>query len=436
MLQRWRELIRPYYLRWIYFPVRPARRPSYFRDCWNYPNSPLTYASVPTGGAAPSFLFWPMADWHFRVQRTQHLATALARRGHQCYIVNPHLGRQYPGPFPFNRSPRLATLADNVYEVHVRLAAEPVYHHRLLSAIESQCVADALQPLAHPLPDGQGSVWDVQTGDRYGADPANDIVQIVMLPTWMDAAERLRNRFGWRIVYDCHDAIAGFPNMAPEIADAEPGAMQSADLVVFSSDLLEESAAGLRLPRQALIRNAAAFDHLRSADREQRSRPAAGYIGAIDEWFDIDWLASALKACPETPFRIAGAIYKPSLQNLSGAPNLRLLGEVPYAEVPRVLAEIDVGLIPFRCTELTRATNPIKLYEYFSHGIPVVASRLPEVERYRDLVYIADTADDFVTQLRNALNESPDDARRGRRIVVAKAESWDERANQLLDLLA
>jgi hypothetical protein len=101
-----------------------------------------------------------------------------------------------------------------------------------------------------------------------------------------------------------------------------------------------------------------------------------------------------------------------------------------------VLAGMDVGLIPFRRTELTRATNPIKLYEYFSHGIPVVAARLPEIERYRDLVYIADNADDFVAQIGNALNESRDDARRERRIEVAKTESWDARADQLLHLLA
>jgi glycosyltransferase involved in cell wall biosynthesis len=414
MLERWRELIRPYYLRWIYFPVHPARRPSYFRDCWTYPNAPLAERSVPAGGAAPSFLFWPMADWHFRVQRTQHLAMALARRGHRCYVVNPHLGRQFLRPFPFDSGPRLSTVADNIHELHVRLPAEPVYHHRLLGAAESDRIADALQPLSCE----------------------KDIVQIVMLPTWMDAAERLRTTFGWRIVYDCHDAIAGFPNMAREIADAETAAMQSANLVVFSSDFLQQNATGLRLPRQTLIRNAAASDHLRSAAREQRSRPAAGYIGAIDEWFDIDWLTSALKAFPETPFLIAGTIYNPRLQDLSDASNLRLLGEVPYREVPRVLAEIDVGLIPFRCTELTRATNPIKLYEYFSHGIPVVASRLPEIERYRDLVYIADHADDFVAQIGNALNEAPGDARREHRIQVAKAESWDARADQLLKLLA
>jgi hypothetical protein len=113
--------------------------------------------------------------------------------------------------------------------------------------------------------------------------------------------------------------------MAREIADAEPAAMQSADLVVFSSDYLQENAAILQLPRHALVRNAAAFDHLRSAAREQRSHPTLGYIGAIDEWFDIDWLASALKAFPQTPFLIAGTIYNPRLQSLSGAPNLRLL---------------------------------------------------------------------------------------------------------------
>ena len=82
------------------------------------------------------------------------------------------------------------------------------------------------------------------------------------------------------------------------------------------------------------------------------------------------------------------------------------------------------GLIPFKINELTLATNPIKLYEYFSLGMPVVSSRLPEVEQFRELVYIAADSAGFAEAFRDALRED-DPERRRRRREVARVESWE-----------
>jgi hypothetical protein len=64
--------------------------------------------------------------------------------------------------------------------------------------------------------------------------------------------------------------------------------------------------------------------------------------------------------------------------------------------LPAYAKVFDVGLIPFRLNELTRAVNPIKLREYMSAGLPVVSTALPEVLRYRDFVSIAENAGDFI----------------------------------------
>ena len=95
--------------------------------------------------------------------------------------------------------------------------------------------------------------------------------------------------------------------------------------------------------------------------------------------------------------------------------------------------EFDAALIPFRRNALTTAVNPIKLYEYFSCGLPVVSTRLPEVERYAGLVYLADNPADFAAQLAKAVTEDSVELRRSRHDAVL-GENWNVRAEQLRDI--
>jgi hypothetical protein len=83
-------------------------------------------------------------------------------------------------------------------------------------------------------------------------------------------------------------------------------------------------------------------------------------------------------------------------------------------------------MIPFRISPLTLATNPLKLYEYFACGHPVVSSPLPEVQEFNDLVYVANTPEQFVSQLEAAMDENDEPCAFGRRIV-AERESWTAR---------
>jgi hypothetical protein len=91
------------------------------------------------------------------------------------------------------------------------------------------------------------------------------------------------------------------------------------------------------------------------------------------------------------------------IRPIQGLANVHLLGRRPYAQLPDYARGLDVGMIPFRVNDLTRAVNPIKLREYLSAGLPVVSTPLPEVERYRQLVGIARDADEFVLACSRAM---------------------------------
>ena len=104
-----KEAVRPYYLRWLYFPLRPRQRPQWFLDCWRYPYRSISAARLsPAPSELPDLLFYPMTDWHARIQRTQHLVRAFAALGFRCIYVSPHLGREFERPRFLDKDHRLA----------------------------------------------------------------------------------------------------------------------------------------------------------------------------------------------------------------------------------------------------------------------------------------------------------------------------------------
>ncbi len=409
-----KEICRPYF-RWLYLTLFPDKKPRYFSECWRYPSYDLRSAppEVRESGDEPDLLFLPMNDWHTRIQRSQQLAMAFTQLGHRCVYFNPHLGYEYPAPYLARRASRLAVVGPRLLEFHTRLPREHVFHGRMPSDSESRRIAGAARELASAL------------GIRRA-------IQIVSLPIWLDTALALREAFGFPIVYDCHDHLSGFDNIAPDIVAAEPRLIAESDLVTCSSEPLAASIPEART-KALLLRNAVDADHFRRPAATPRdSGKVIGYVGALEGWFDVDAVRTAAEDHPEWKFAIVGRVDDPRIGGLAACPNVSLQGELPYNELPAFLARCDVAMIPFLRTDLTLATNPIKLYEYFSRGLPVVSTRLPEVEQYSDLVYLASNPREFSEQVARAVEEN-DPGRRGQRIAVAEQESWTARARQLLD---
>lgn len=414
-----RETVRPFYLRHIYFAFQPSRRPPEFVRCWQVPHEFQARQPAldipPPHASLPDVLFLPMTDWHHRLQRTQRLAIALGKLGRRCFLLNPHLGREYPAAPWRRRPPALAQLEDRVFEIHAPLSAEPVFHHRLLSPPESKTLADAIH-------------WALE---RAGARSL-DIV--FALPTWKDCALELRRRWQAVLAYDCHDWLAGFPNMAPAIAAEEPESLRAADAALFSaSSLMAEflQAQPELAARSFLLRNG--VPDWPPAPPGRPSEPVAGYIGALEDWFWTDGVAEAARTLPGVRFLLAGHAAAPVRQALAGLQNVEFAGEIPPERAPAMLRQFRIGLIPFQ-GPLGPYTDPLKIYEYFHHGLPAVTSPLPELDRFGPLVRQARTASGFARAVREALEEDDRSLEEARR-AEARAATWTRRGEQLHEIL-
>jgi glycosyltransferase involved in cell wall biosynthesis len=120
---------------------------------------------------------------------------------------------------------------------------------------------------------------------------------------------------------------------------------------------------------------------------------------------------------------------------LDGLKNVHFLGHKPYDVLPDYLRAFDVGLLPYKLNEQVINSNPKKLREYLAGGKPVVSARVKEVERYGDLVYIADDAQGFVDAVKRALEED-NAAAAAARAAAMEEESWTAKVERISSIVS
>lgn len=240
------------------------------------------------------------------------------------------------------------------------------------------------------------------------------------------------------VVYYCVDEFSEFAGYDRDATlAAERRLAEKANLVVTTSQALYDSKRDLN-DHVVLITHGVDYEHFvraRSADVcepddvARLPRPRLGFWGLIQDWVDIELLVHVARIRPDWSVVLIGEAAADVTQ-LDALPNVHLLGRRSYGELPPYARGFDVGLIPFRVNELTRAVNPIKLREYLSAGLPVVSTALPEVRRYGNWVLAAKSAEEFVLQCERAMVDMPADSIRARQQAM-EAETWEAKVKQL-----
>jgi teichuronic acid biosynthesis glycosyltransferase TuaH len=169
--------------------------------------------------------------------------------------------------------------------------------------------------------------------------------------------------------------------------------------------------------------------------------PIAGLIGQLTDRIDI----GLLEAVADTGLGLLLVgpredSWEPQRsQALLSRPNVQHAGPVPFDELPRWLARIDVGLTPYADTAFNRASFPLKTLEYLSAGLPVVSTDLPASRRLREQtsqILIAADPGSFAGAVFEAATvpEAQSPAAADARLAVARAHSWSARADSFAAL--
>ena len=248
------------------------------------------------------------------------------------------------------------------------------------------------------------------------------------------------------IIYDYVDDLGVFPGNPRRLASDHAVLLRDARLALATSECLFSDIKTAR-PDALLCPNGVDYEHFAQARNPQlpppedlaaliaEGKPLAGYVGALARWFDYTLLEKTASARPDWNFVLIGPDHDQTLpESCLSLPNVHWLGARPYQALPAYLRCFSAALIPFQLNPITHATSPLKLYEYMAAGKPVISTPIQEAARTPG-VLLAQDAGEFAEQLERARLLSLDADYLAQIDEVARQNTWERRAKQIIEAL-
>lgn len=156
------------------------------------------------------------------------------------------------------------------------------------------------------------------------------------------------------------------------------------------------------------------------------------YIGTVSHWFDFKTLGQLLDNHHSCELIIVGPVDCAFDKH----ERMIFLGSVDHNVIGSIMEISDVLIMPFIVTDLIRAVNPVKAYEYIASGKPVILSSYEETLVFKDYVYLYESAEEL-----NSLFDKIDQGLLTPKMDLltcvdfAKNNTWENRASQIYNAL-
>jgi len=246
------------------------------------------------------------------------------------------------------------------------------------------------------------------------------------------------------IVYDCLDKMDSFVKNNNSILKlmnkTERELVENADLVTCSSEALKSYLNKYR-EKITVIKNGVDLElfekiSLQNMDTiKQSTSYKLGFIGAIAEWVDIDFIKKIANKMPKMQFYFIGPLISYNSREIENGKNIFYLGVKPHKEVPLLIKNLDICLFPFKISDISKYSNPIKIYEYLALGKPVIARYWPELKKeFGDLIYYYNNEEEFI-ELINSIFKKETKEKIIERRKFAELNSWSNRIKEFNELL-
>ena len=168
----------------------------------------------------------------------------------------------------------------------------------------------------------------------------------------------------------------------------------------------------------------------------ERGKPIVCYYGALAKWFDYE-LVKKIAATGKYSVVLFGIKYDESFDENLPEPveDLYFLGPRDYHVLKYYARASDVLTIPFKISDITRSTNPVKVFEYMALHKPIVTTDMNECHKY-DSILIGKSHEDFLAKLEQAMTLREDPAYLALLDREARENDWSYKARAIVDLIA
>lgn len=362
-------------------------------------------------------LYFAPIDWDYIRQRPQHIAQRLAE-SFEVFYIQPfglrnlrasdlrRMTKRFKGLFNSRRPEK------NVHIVNLKFIPFINSHIQKMNL-------SLLKKQIEPLIDDEVIIW-ITNPSKIMPDLISSLNYRAMVYELLDDNEKIQS---------CQKS---------DIMVTEHWLINRADLVVTTAYKLYEKVKKINQSKETiLVGNGVEFDFfnkglLKKPGELEGMKKIVGYIGSIDSWMDFETIQFMADSRKDLSFVFVGPL---KAEILPSGKNIHFLGRKDYDSMPDYCSCFDACIIPFTAGEFADTINPVKLYEYFALGKPVISYYMKELDTFSEVLYLAEDKKDFLNKLDEALTED-DEQMRLKRKKLAMLNDWSVKAKTIQEALS
>lgn len=182
-------------------------------------------------------------------------------------------------------------------------------------------------------------------------------------------------------------------------------------------------------------------------DLETIPPPRIGFIGNINHRLDFPLIKNLTLSCPNYSFIFIGPINynskedkvvdtKKNFESIQNIKNIFFLGMKTKKKIPNYINFLDLCFIPYDAKqEFNYSCYPMKVFEYFYMGKPVISTPILELKRLSPYVMIAKDAKEFSLKIARILKLSWPEKYKKEQRRLAIANSWEAKIEKISQIL-
>jgi len=177
-----------------------------------------------------------------------------------------------------------------------------------------------------------------------------------------------------------------------------------------------------------------------------QNKKIIGFVGQISERLDFALLINLVKDNPQWLFVLVGPLHHEpnvaqyfnrqklmnSLKKLKSLDNAIYYDKQPRAKILSFIKKFDLCIIPYNSNyPFNRYCYPMKIFEYFFAGKPVVSSNIEELKKFPDFVRIAYSKEDWENAIKDILAKEWSIAKKKEQRNIALNNSWLNKLSEI-----
>ncbi len=176
------------------------------------------------------------------------------------------------------------------------------------------------------------------------------------------------------------------------------------------------------------------------------NKPIIGYIGGINYRLDFKLLLRLIKSNPNWNFAFVGpyqndeqdAIFDTQkyYEIMKSFKNFYHINHQIKESLSAYIRQFNIGIIPYNISNpFNRYCYPVKLFEYFYYGKPVISTPILELDKLNPLVKIAKDYTEFNKYIHYFINNGWPRNYQIQQKLVIKGNTWERRTKKIITLL-